>query len=31
MKDLCYDLTPILGSSAGYRKKRSHNRVIGSH
>jgi len=31
MKDICYDITPILGSSAGYREKRSHNRMIGSH
>jgi len=26
-----YDITPILGSSAGYREIRSHNRMIGSH
>jgi len=30
MKDICYDITPILGSSAGYREKPSHNRMIGS-
>jgi len=30
MKDICYDITPNLGSSAGYRGKRSHNRMIGS-
>jgi len=26
MKDICCDITPISGSSSGYRKKRSHNR-----
>jgi len=31
MKEICYDITPILGSSGGYREKRSHNRMIGSH
>jgi len=31
MKDICYEITPILGSSAGYREKRFHNRKIGSH
>jgi len=30
MEDICYDIIPILGSSAGYREKRSHNRMIGS-
>jgi len=31
MKGICYDITPILGSSAGYREKRPHNRMICSH
>jgi len=31
MKDICNDITPILGSSAGYSEKRSRNRMIGSH
>jgi len=31
MKDIWYDVTPIFSSSAGYREKRSHNRMIGSH
>jgi len=31
MKEICYDITPISGSSAGYRKKRTHNRMIASH
>jgi len=31
MKGICHDVTPILGSSASYREKRSHNRMIGSH
>jgi len=31
MKDICYDITLSLGRSAGYREKRSHNRVIDSH
>jgi len=31
MKGICYDITPILGSSAGYREKRSHNRMIDAH
>jgi len=31
MEDICYDITPILGRSAGYREKRSHNRMICSH
>jgi len=26
MKGIRYDITPILGSSAGYREKRSHDR-----
>jgi len=30
MKGLCCDVTPILGSSAGYREKRS-NCLIDSH
>jgi len=30
MKDICQDTTPILGSSAGCREKRSRNRMIGS-
>jgi len=28
MKDICYDITLILGSSASYREKRFHNRMI---
>jgi len=28
MKEICYDITPILGSSAGYREKQSHKRLI---
>jgi len=31
MKDICYDITTILGSSAGYREKRSHHYMIGSN
>jgi len=31
MKGICYDITPILSSSAGYRENRSHNRMIDSH
>jgi len=31
MKDICYDITPILGSSASYSDKRSYNRMKGSH
>jgi len=31
MKGICYDIIPILGSSTGYREKRSHNRMICSH
>jgi len=27
----CYDITPILGSLAGHREKRSHNRMIDPH
>jgi len=27
MKDICYDITPILGSSAGFREKQSHDRL----
>jgi len=27
MKDTCNDVTPISGSSAGYREKRSHNHM----
>jgi len=30
MKGICQDTTPILGSSAGYRKKWSHYRMIDS-
>ena len=26
-----YDFIPILGTSAGYREKRSHIRMISSH
>jgi len=28
MESIFYDITPILGSSAGYREKRTHNRII---
>jgi len=31
MKGICQDTTPILSSYAGYREKRSHNRMIDSH
>jgi len=31
MKGISLDTTPILGSSAGYREKRSHNRMTDSH
>jgi len=31
MKRFCQDTTPILGSFADYRKKRSYNRMIGLH
>jgi len=31
MEEICFDVASILDSSAGYRKKRSHNRMIGSH
>jgi len=31
MKGICQDTTPISGSFAGYRKKRSHNRMIDLH
>jgi len=31
MKGICQDTIPILGSSAGYLEKRSHNRMIDSH
>jgi len=27
MKGVYYDITPTLGISAGYREKRSHNRI----
>ena len=30
MEGICQDTTPILGSSSGYREKRSHNRMIDS-
>jgi len=30
-RHICYDITPIIGSSAGYREKRSHNLMIDSH
>jgi len=30
MEGICSDITPILGSSAGYRDKRSHICTIGS-
>jgi len=31
MKGIFQDTTPILGSSVGYREKRSYNRMIESH
>jgi len=31
MKGICYDITLILGSSAGCLEKQSHNRTIDSH
>jgi len=31
MKDIFYDIILSLCSSAGYREKRSRNRMIGSH
>jgi len=31
MKGICQHTTPIVGSFADYRKKRSHNRMIDSH
>ena len=31
MKGICQDTTPILGSLADYRKKRSYNRMIDFH
>jgi len=31
MKGICQDTTPILGSFADYRKKRSYNRMIDLH
>jgi len=31
MKGICQDATFILGSSAGYREKPSHIRLIDSH
>jgi len=31
MNGICQDTTPFLGSSTGYREKRSHNRMIDSH
>jgi len=30
MKGIRCDITPVLGSSADYREKRSHNRMIDS-
>ena len=30
MKGICQDTTPVVGSSAGYREKQSHNRMIDS-
>ena len=30
MKGICHDTAPILGSSAGYREKRFHDRMIDS-
>jgi len=31
MKDIYRDFIPIFGSSAGYREKRSHIRMLGSN
>ena len=31
IKNICYGITPIVGSSAGYRKKRSRDRMTDSH
>jgi len=31
MKGICYDVTPILGRTAGYREKPSRNCMIDSH
>jgi len=31
MKSICQDTTPILGSSASYREKPSHYRMVDSH
>jgi len=31
MKKIFSDITPIFGSSAACREKRSYNRMIGSH
>jgi len=31
MKGICYENTPILRSSAGYREKLSHNHLIDSY
>jgi len=31
MKGICQDTTPISGSFADYRKKRSYNRMIDLH
>ena len=31
MNGSCYDITPVLGTDAGYCAKRSHNRMIDSH
>jgi len=28
MKGICYDITSILGSSAGCREKQFHNRML---
>jgi len=31
MKGIFQDTTSILGSSGGYRERRSHNRMVDSH
>jgi len=30
MNGICFDFTPILGRSAGYHEKPSHNRIVDS-
>jgi len=31
MKDICYEINPNIGSSAGSREKQCQNRTIDSH